>query len=143
MPARPEERVCLEVRRHGVVLARPLAEAISLAAAGALLLVVSGSWVAAAVAAVAFAAAAAALARAVWRWERLRVVVTTEKLLVVEGTLRRRIASAVHARSGTLVVEQSLLGRLLGYGTVSAGELEIPFVPEPRRIYGLVEQLGR
>jgi hypothetical protein len=29
------------------------------------------------------------------------------------------------------------LGRMLGYGTVIAGELEIPFVPDPRRICSL------
>ena len=29
----------------------------------------------------------------VWRWERTRVVVTTEKLFVVHGTLRRRVAA--------------------------------------------------
>ena len=79
--------------------------------------------------------------RAVWRWERARLVVTTEKLFVVDGTLRRR-ASAVRLRSvENLELEQSLPGRLLGYGTLVAGELEIDHVPEPRRVYGLVERL--
>jgi hypothetical protein len=36
-------------------------------------------------------------------------------------------------------IEQGLLGRLLGYGTVVAGDLEITHVPEPRR---LVERLA-
>jgi len=39
-------------------------------------------------------------------------------------------------------IEQSLAGRLMGYGTIVAGELEIDYVPEPRRFYGLVERLG-
>ncbi len=30
----------------------------------------------------------------------------------------------------------------MGYGTIVAGELEIDYVPEPRRFYGLVERLG-
>jgi hypothetical protein len=31
---------------------------------------------------------------------------------------------------------------LLGYGTIVAGELEIEYVPGPRRLYGLVERLS-
>jgi hypothetical protein len=31
-------------------------------------------------------------------------------------------------------IEQSLLGRLLGYGTIVAGELEITHVPQPHRL---------
>jgi len=31
---------------------------------------------------------------------------------------------------------------VLGYGTIVAGDLEITYVPEPRRIYGLVERLA-
>ena len=35
-------------------------------------------------------------------------------------------------------VEQSLIGRALGYGTVVAGDLEIPHVPQPRDVYRLL-----
>jgi hypothetical protein len=35
-------------------------------------------------------------------------------------------------------VEQSPLGRLLGYGTVIAGNLEIPYVPRPGEICRLL-----
>ena len=75
---------------------------------------------------------------AVWRWERTHVVVTTEKLFVVHGTLRRRAAAVHLARVGTVEIEQSLLGRLFGYGTVIAGELEIAYVPEPSELVRLV-----
>lgn len=74
--------------------------------------------------------------------ERTRVVITTEKLFIVHGTLRRRAAAVRLARLGAVEIEQSLTGRLLGYGTIVAGELEIEFVPEPRRVYGLVERLS-
>lgn len=50
-----------------------------------------------------------------------------DRLVVVHGTLQRRTASA--SLDGVVEVEQSLLGRLLGYGTVVAGELEVPYVP--------------
>ncbi|MBW8741103.1 MAG: PH domain-containing protein, partial [Acidobacteria bacterium] len=84
-------------------------------------------------------AAALLVLRAVWRWERTRVVLTTEKLFVVHGTWRRRAAAVRLSRVGPIEIEQSVLGRLLGYGTIVAGELEITHVPQPRR---LVEHLG-
>jgi hypothetical protein len=60
----------------------------------------------------------------------------------VDGTLRRR-ASAVQLRSvENLELEQSLPGRILGYGTLVAGPLEIDHVPQPRSVYRLVEQLA-
>jgi hypothetical protein len=46
------------------------------------------------------------------------------------------------ARTRTIEVEQTLLGRLLGYGTLIAGNLEIPYVREPRRVCGLVTHLA-
>ena len=78
---------------------------------------------------------------AVWQWERTHVVVTTQKLYVVHGTLRRRAAAVRLSRLGAIELEQTLLGRLSGYGTLVAGELEIDFVPEPRRVCGLVARL--
>lgn len=80
--------------------------------------------------------------RAVWDWERTRVVLTTDKLFVVHGTLRRHAAAVRLRRVGTVEIEQTLVGRFLGYGTIVAGDLEIDFVPEPRRVYGLVEHLS-
>ena len=85
---------------------------------------------------------AAVAVRAVWNWEQTRVVLTTDKLFVVHGTLRKRAAAVRLARIGAVEIEQGLLGRLLGYGTIVAGDLEIEYVPEPRRVYGLVERLS-
>jgi uncharacterized membrane protein YdbT with pleckstrin-like domain len=81
--------------------------------------------------------------RAAWRWERTRVQVTTEALVVVHGTVRRRSAAVLLSRIGPVELEQTLVGRLLGYGTVVAGELEIPYVPRPQRVVGLVDRLAR
>ncbi len=78
--------------------------------------------------------AAVLAVRAVWRWERTRVVLTTEKLFVVHGTLRRRAAAVRLERVGAVEVEQSVLGRLLDYGTIVAGDLEITHVPQPQRL---------
>ena len=130
------EQVRLDERRHAVVLAGPFLRALLLTVGG-----VSGfvlGWPLSAVGVVLLALAAAVAVRAVWRWERTHVVLTTEKLFVVYGTVRRRAAAVRLERVGAVEIEQNLLGRLLGYGTVVAGDLEITHVPEPRR---LVERL--
>jgi uncharacterized membrane protein YdbT with pleckstrin-like domain len=140
MLADPAEEVCFDARRHGVVLARPLAQAVVLAGSGGILL--TQPWPLPVPGAVLVGLAALVCLRAVWCWERAHLVVTTEKLFVVDGTLRRR-ASAVRLRSvENLELEQSVAGRLLGYGTLVAGPLEIEHVPHPLSVYRLVERLA-
>ena len=134
------ERVCLDERRHAVVLAGPFVRALGLAAVGIGCMAVG--WPASIAGVVLQTLGAAIALRAVWDWERTRVVLTTEKLFVVYGTLRKRAAAVRLSRVGAVEIEQSLLGRLFGYGTIVAGELEIMYVPEPRRVYGLVERLS-
>jgi uncharacterized membrane protein YdbT with pleckstrin-like domain len=140
MLVHPDEQVCLDARRHGVVLARPLVQAGVLAAAGALLLALP--WPLPLPGAALVVLAAAVCLRAVWLWERTRLVVTTEKVCLLDGTLRRR-SSSVRLRTVEKVeLEQSVPGRLLGYGTLVAGPLEIEHVPRPRSVYQLVERLA-
>ena len=140
MLASSDERVCFDARRHGVVLARPLSQSVVLAVSGAVLL--WQPWPLQLPGAALVVAGALLSLRAVWCWERSHLVVTTEKLFVVDGTLRRR-SSALRLRSvENLELEQSLPGRLLGYGTLVAGPLEIDHVPEPRNVYRLVERLA-
>jgi uncharacterized membrane protein YdbT with pleckstrin-like domain len=132
----PGELVRIESRPHGVALAAPLLHSLLFAAAGAVLLLFGTrvSWVLGAPGAAALLVGAFLAFRAVLWWDRTKLVLTTEKLFVVYGVVRRR-AAAVHLRRvGPIEVEQSLLGRLLGYGTVVAGELEIPYVPQPRDV---------
>ncbi|HEX6701177.1 MAG TPA: PH domain-containing protein [Gaiellaceae bacterium] len=75
---------------------------------------------------------------AAWRWERTRIVVTTHKLYVVHGTLRRRAAGVRLTRAGAIEVEQTLVGRLFRYGTLIAANLEIDYVPDPQEVWHLV-----
>ena len=126
------EHVQIEERRHGVVLVGSFLRAFALAAPGIVALVIG--WPASIAGVVLLALAAAMVLRAVWRWERTLVVLTTEKLFVVHGTVRRRAAAVRLARVGPVEIEQSLLGRLLGYGTIVAGDLEITHVSQPTRI---------
>jgi len=130
------ERIYLDSRRHGIVLAPALARAFLLAAAGGLL--VSLAWPFAVAGAALVIVAALLALRATWKWERTHVIVTDDRLALVRGTLRRRIAAVRLERVGAVEVEQSLLGRVLGYGTLIAGPLEITYVPQPGSVYGLV-----
>ena len=133
------DRVYVDSRRHGVVLVRPLGRALVLSLLGGVAFL--GGWpVSAAGAALLCIAAAGALA-SVWRWDHTRVVLTGDRLYVVHGTLRRRAAAVRLAKVSTVEVEQSMLGRLLGYGTIVAGDLEIAYVPEPAEVCGLVTDL--
>jgi uncharacterized membrane protein YdbT with pleckstrin-like domain len=136
----PNERIYLDSRRHGVVLVPSLTRAFGLAAVGGF--AVSLGWPFMVGGAVLVLAAAAIALRAVWKWERTHVIVTDEKLAVVRGTLRRRTSAVRLERVGAVEVDQGLLGRLLGYGTLIAGPLEITYVPQPRNVYGLVESLS-
>ena len=139
MLASHEERVYLDARKHGVVLVRPLLRALTLAGLGGVAFLLG--WPVSVAGATLLAASAVLALAAVWRWDRTHVVLTTDKLFVVHGVLHRRAAAVRLARLGAVELEQSLFGRLLGYGTLVAGELEIPGIAEPREVYGLVERL--
>jgi membrane protein YdbS with pleckstrin-like domain len=136
----PGEEVRLESRPHGIALGVPLTRAAVIATAGAVLVVLGGRvvWPLAAVGAGLLGAAGLLALRAVLRWDRTMVVLTTEKLVVEHGVLRRRAAAVRLARVGTVEVEQGLLGRILGYGTIVAGNLEIPYVARPADFCRLV-----
>lgn len=123
----------VRIRLHPAVLARPFAKAVALSIAGGA--VASLGWPATAPGVALLALGAAVATGAVWRWERTHVVVSGERLSIVHGTVRRRSASV--GLNGAVELEQGLLGRLLGYGTIVAGELEIPYVAEPRRLLRL------
>ncbi len=140
MLAAADEQICLRARRHGAILARPLGGALALAGIGLFALTLPW-WPATPFAALVLAAGAAVALRHVWRWEHTQLIVTTEKVFVVHGTVRRR-AAAVRLRSiKSLELQQGLLGRLLGYGTLVAGPLEVSHVSQPKQVFHLVERL--
>ncbi|HEX7256255.1 MAG TPA: PH domain-containing protein [Gaiellaceae bacterium] len=135
-----DEEVCLEARRHGVVLARPLFWSIVLSGIGGIGSTLPWPFSVAGVGVVCLGALVAL--RAVWKWERTRVVVTTEKVFVVGGTWRRRARSVRLAAVEAVELEQTLAGQLLGYGTVIVGPLALDHVPRPKSVYRLVERLA-
>ena len=126
----------VEVHRHGIALARPLLRALVLALAGAACFL--APWPAlAAVGAVLLAIAALIAVVGVARWDRTHLSVTGNALVVEHGFLSRKSAT-VSLNATVFEIERSLLGRILGYGTVVAGELEIDCVP--RRLTRLLQQ---
>ena len=134
--SRDTTSIRLDARPHGVVLARPLAKALVLAGVGGAVLALGSPL--SPLGAIPVAVAAVIGLRSVWRWERTRVVVTRDELRVVTGTLRRRAASVSLSRIGPVEIEQGVLGRLFGYGTLVAGELEVPYVARPRAVARLL-----
>ena len=124
----------METHRHGIVLVRPLLRAGGLAAVGAACFLLP--WPAAVAGSVLLVAAALVAVVAVLRWDRTHLVVSRDTIAIEHGLLRRGAATVVLEPGRSVEVERSPLGRLLGYGTVIAGELEIPAVPHPERLFG-------
>ena len=135
-----DEEVCLEARRHGIVLARPLFWAVVLSGIGGVVSTAPPPFSVAG--GVVIGVAALVALRAVWKWERTRVVVTTDKVLVVGGTWRRRAHSVRLAGLEAIELEQTLIGQLFGYGTVVVGPMALDHVPKPKSVYRLVERLA-
>jgi uncharacterized membrane protein YdbT with pleckstrin-like domain len=139
-PGRGEE-VYLDARLHGAVLARPIARSSMLVLLGVLALFVP--FVAAAVVgALLIALGAAFTLRAVWQWERTHLVVTTEKVYFLNGTLHRRAKSVRLQAVDAVEIDQSLVGQLLGYGTVVVGPLKVGHIAHPSQVCRLVERLA-
>jgi uncharacterized membrane protein YdbT with pleckstrin-like domain len=133
------EDVRLDARPHGVALVQPLLRPLAVAGAGLVLLAVGQEyWLAGVVGAGLLALAALLAFRAVLRWDRTRLLLTSEKLTVVYGVARRRSASVALAHAPALEFEQGIIGRLFGYGTLVAGDFEVPYVPDARRVRKLV-----
>ena len=134
------KEICLEARRHGIVLARPLFWAIVLAGAGGVLATLPRPFSLGSAAVVALGALVAL--RAVWKWERTRVVVTTEKVFVVGGTWRKRARARAprRRRSGRARANVSWPApRLRDSGRGPAGPRPRP---KPKNVYRLVERLA-
>jgi uncharacterized membrane protein YdbT with pleckstrin-like domain len=139
-PGRDDE-IYLDARLHGAVLARPIARSSMLVLLGVLALFVP--FVPAAVfGALLIALGAVFTLRAVWQWERTHLVVTTEKVYLLNGTLHRRTKAVRLQAVDAVEIDQSLIGQLLGYGTVVVGPLKVGHIAHPSQVCRLVERLA-
>ena len=80
--------------------------------------------------------------RAVWQWERTHLVVTTEKVYFLNGTLHRTTKAVRLKTIEAVEIDQSLLGQLFGYGTVFVGPLKVRHIAHPSDVCDLVERLA-
>ena len=136
-----DEEIYLYSRLHGAVLARPLCRSVLLVLLGIAALVVPLTPMAA-LGAVLIAAGAFFTLRAVWQWERTHLVVTTEKVYLLNGTLHRRSRAVRLQMVDAVEVDQSLVGQLFGYGTVVVGPLKVGHIARPGEVCDLVESLA-
>jgi uncharacterized membrane protein YdbT with pleckstrin-like domain len=141
MRPRRDEDVYLDARLHGAVLARPIFRSTLLVLLGIAALLVPYA-AAAGVGAVLIAAGAFFTLRAVWQWERTHLVVTTEKVYLLNGTLHRRTKAVRLQMVDAVEVDQSLVGQLFGYGTVVVGPLRVGHIARPSEVCHLVERLA-
>jgi uncharacterized membrane protein YdbT with pleckstrin-like domain len=139
-PQRDEE-IYLDARLHGAVLARPIFRSALLVVLGIAAMLVPYA-AGPGLGAVLIAAGAFFTLRAVWQWERTRLVVTTEKVYLLNGTLHRRSKAVRLQLVDAVEVDQSLVGQLFGYGTVVVGPLRVRHIARPGEVCNLVERLA-
>lgn len=134
------EEVALVVRPHAIVLLKP---GLAPMAAFALLTALPNRFT--------LAALVVVFARFVWdvgTWWEDRYILTTDRILSIDGILTKKVASLPLAKITDLTYSRSLIGRLLGYGTLdleSAGQRDfgkINFLPDPDYFYRAVMSLA-
>ena len=136
-----DEEIHLDARLHGTVLARPIFRSSLLVVLGIAAMLVPYA-AGPALGAVLIAAGAFFTLRAVWQWERTHLVVTTEKVYLLNGTLHRRSKAVRLQLVDAVEVDQSLVGQLFGYGTVVVGPLKVRHIARPSEVCHLVERLA-
>jgi hypothetical protein len=154
---RPEEHVLLVTREHGAVLVAPFLRAtatVSVASAAALALA-GQRWlwplpvVGAALAGLIAARAIVRLIRRVATWHARRLVLTDRKVMLVHGTLRRRVSALSLAAIDHVEVVRRwrLLGVSCGALVISAGSrrgtlFAMRRLPHPDRLMALLVELS-
>jgi membrane protein YdbS with pleckstrin-like domain len=147
-----DEKIILEVRRHFIVIVRPLLAALAaIFVAGMIGWATSprsGSETIDLVAGLIALAFAARLGWRIWQWYVDRIVVTDQRIFEVSGVLTRKVASMPLTRVTDMTYRRSLLGRVLGYGDLiveSAGQDQalshIERLPRPDDFYRTITSL--
>jgi uncharacterized membrane protein YdbT with pleckstrin-like domain len=138
----PHEDSRITIRRHPASLMMPVLLAFAgLVAAGSLNAWVGGNqytmilwwiWL-------------ALLAWLVWRviaWSMAYFIITKYRVMLITGVLNRRIAMMPMGKVSDINLDRSLLGRIIGYGTIvleSTGQDQalrnVVFMPYPEQLY--------
>jgi membrane protein YdbS with pleckstrin-like domain len=143
--------VLLETRPHVAALGPALLRALLLVLAA----LVAAAWLAleqpllwragTGLAATVAGIAALRALRVVWRWDHTRLAVTESQIVVSTRGVRARTLQLPLGSLQELAVDQTLAGRLLGYGTLvvrdAGGRRGLAYVPRPAEVSGLIMRL--
>jgi len=140
----PHERQVISVHEHPAVLIGPIALVLlGLAIAGLLsnyvahgnidaILIIWGAWV----------VLLLWLAVKIWSWSVDYFVVTSQRLLLAQGVVVRKVGMLPLAKVTDMSFQRSWIGRILGYGEFiveSAGQDQalrnVKFIPYPEQLY--------
>jgi uncharacterized membrane protein YdbT with pleckstrin-like domain len=138
----PQEKQTITIRRHPAMLLRYVAETVGgLILAGALTGFVSQSTVLTVIWC-AWLLVVGRLAYKVFEWSDEFFAVTKVRVILVTGLFTRRVDMMPLSKVTDLAVNRSIMGRMLGYGTVvleSAGQDQalqtVEYMPEPEAVY--------
>jgi hypothetical protein len=154
------EQPVFTTRPHPIVVWRPLVAAIAIGAAVAIALdldvpralrtaAVVGPFLAEHAHLLILIAGGAALLRAAWSVARgtgyylgYRVTTTNRRVLVVDGVLRRTARPLPFGAMAGSTFAQSILGRILGYGTVRIGPDTIRDVRDSELLFRYVHEVA-
>ncbi len=140
----PHERQVITVHQHPAILIRPIFEVlIGLAIAGWLSnSIANGNGTAILVIWVLWGLVLLRLAIKVWEWVVTYFVVTSQRFLLANGIVTRKVNMMPLAKVTDMTFQRSALGRLLGYGEFileSAGQdqalTNVDYLPYPEQLY--------
>jgi len=140
----PHERQVITVHQHPAILIRPIFEVlIGLAIAGWLSnSVANGNGTAILVIWVLWGLVLLRLAIKVWEWVVTYFVVTSQRFLLANGIVTRKVNMMPLAKVTDMTFQRSAMGRLLGYGEFileSAGQdqalTNVGYLPYPEQLY--------
>jgi uncharacterized membrane protein YdbT with pleckstrin-like domain len=139
----PHERQVISVHQHPAVMILPIFEVlVGLAIAGWLSTLTHGNGVALAVIWILWAVV---LLRLLWKvldWSLNYFVITSQRLLLAQGFLLRKVNMMPLAKVTDMSFQRSAMGQLLGYGEFiveSAGQDQalrnVDYLPYPEQLY--------
>lgn len=145
----PGERRVMEFTYHWMFLAKPVAWfTVAMLLSAALLSVTDqadGAWV---VALAALVWTGLPLLSALENRHAVRLIVTESRVVHVSGWLARRYGMMPLSKITDLTIEEPVIGRIFGYGTLiaeSPGQVQalnrMPFLPEPLSVWHTISDL--
>ncbi len=140
----PHERQVITVHKHPAVLIRPIFEVLAGLAIAAWLTnsVAHGNGTVILVIWILWVLVVLRLGGKVWEWSVDYFVVTSQRFLLAQGLITRKVNMMPLAKVTDMSFQRSTIGRILGYGEFiveSAGQDQalrnVRFIPYPEQLY--------